>query len=388
MIRVRVPLRILLATGACALSASGCGDPTGGRGDTPLEFVAVSAGSHHSCALTTDGTAYCWGFDGTSGKPSTVPEAVPGGLRFQSIAAGTVYTCGISTSGETYCWGLGNAFGYEPVNSSVPAPVRVTELSFAQLSAGEFSVCGTTAAGDAHCWSPWTRTLGPVAEGTRLGSLTHYQSTVATTPGGGGGRIYEHRCGIRDGSVLCWGDNRHGELGIGTRDSVFTPTPVASAADFHAVTAGYGFSCALAGDGEVHCWGSGQHGRLGNGGAADALVPTPVDAGIAFARLNSGSHHSCGITSDARAYCWGLNNTGQIGNGEGGTRFQSPALQGPVPTEVLGGHRWTTISAGAWHTCGVTTDGDVYCWGDNLNGQLGDGTTTQRTTPVPVAFER
>src|SRR5438093_9846733 len=146
------------------------------------------------------------------------------------------------------------------------------------------------------------------------------------------------------------------------------------------VDAGGFHSCALTAAGQAFCWGN-NRGQLGDGTPFDRLVPTAVAGGLTFAALSAGDGASCGLTPTGAAYCWGFNNSGQLGDGTTTDRLS--------PTPVAGGLTFAMLSAGnnaaGGHTCGVTTSGATYCWGRNANGQLGDGTTTDRLVPTPIA---
>lgn len=220
--------------------------------------------------------------------------------------------------------------------------------------------------------------------GTRRGDVVSF----TTTDGPGGGWISvsagsAHACGIRDGgTAYCWGDNNVGELGTGAADVLAHPVPLAVSGGlrFQQVTAGAGHSCGRT-DGAAYCWGHNSHGKLGNPGVSvsGSPFPVPVTGGFTFAALSAGDDHTCGLTPSGEAYCWGNNIDGQLGIG-----FAD--LQGhPAPEPVAGGHMFTSISSGRHYTCAVATDGVAYCWGANAQGQVGDGSTTARSAPTPVA---
>jgi alpha-tubulin suppressor-like RCC1 family protein len=105
-----------------------------------------------------------------------------------------------------------------------------------------------------------------------------------------------------------------------------------------------------------------------------------VAGGLSFAAMETGGVHTCGITGDGVTYCWGNNLDGQLGDGTK-TGRSSPVL-------VEGAPRFAAVAPGGTHTCGITAAGAVYCWGRNAEGQLGDGTTTDRLTPAPVVLSR
>jgi alpha-tubulin suppressor-like RCC1 family protein len=128
----------------------------------------------------------------------------------------------------------------------------------------------------------------------------------------------------------------------------------------------------------VFCWGGNPNGELGDGTTAGHLTPKPVAGGLRFDAVSTGTEHTCGVTLTQRAYCWGRNLAGGLGDGTLSDRLS--------PTPVAGGLTFRGIAAGYRDTCGrVVTSNVAYCWGLNNRGQVGDGTTMDRLTPVPVA---
>jgi alpha-tubulin suppressor-like RCC1 family protein len=171
---------------------------------------------------------------------------------------------------------------------------------------------------------------------------------------------------------------------LGCRDaqSPTAPEPApalaatATALAFYQVTGGGSFSCGLTTANKGYCWGDG--GALGDGTAISRLTPVAVQGGLQFRLLSAGVFHTCGVTTDYRAYCWGHSAYGEVGQ----QPYASDALS---PAPVAGGRKFRQMDAGLWHTCGVTyPDNRAYCWGYNFYGQLGDGTSTTRQTPVAV----
>jgi alpha-tubulin suppressor-like RCC1 family protein len=153
-----------------------------------------------------------------------------------------------------------------------------------------------------------------------------------------------------------------------------TTTPLT----FSMVAAGGWHTCGVLPTNYAYCWGQNTDGRLGDGTTQNRSRPTPVARGLRFVQVDAGYYHSCGVTVTNLAFCWGLSNYGQLGNGGIRTRLQ--------PVIVADGQiRFRQVSLGPLHSCGITTEDRAYCWGANFGGQLGDGTTTQRPRPVPVA---
>jgi alpha-tubulin suppressor-like RCC1 family protein len=149
------------------------------------------------------------------------------------------------------------------------------------------------------------------------------------------------------------------------------------------VSAGEGFSCALRRDGTAFCWGSNDHGELGTGTRGASLEPVRVSTALRFASVSTGSTFACALTTDGEAYCWG--NAGPDDEGPGAV--PGARIERRVPSAVAGEHKFASLSAGGAHACGVTTSGIAYCWGENDEGQLGDGTTKASEVPVRVASD-
>ena len=141
-------------------------------------------------------------------------------------------------------------------------------------------------------------------------------------------------------------------------------------------------ACAIKSDGTLACWGAGDNGRLGDGSGNSRSTPVYVSAlGTGVAQVAAGGTHTCAVKTDGSLWCWGYNAYGQLGDGTTTGRV--------VPTLVAGGHAFAAVSAGPivpffGHTCGVTTSGAVYCWGDNLTLQLGVPALTHSNAPVRV----
>jgi alpha-tubulin suppressor-like RCC1 family protein len=199
-----------------------------------------------------------------------------------------------------------------------------------------------------------------------------------------------HSCGVTvDGVVYCWGLNKDNQLGNDSVDQSKRPLAIASAAIFRQVSAGGQHTCAIASDTTAYCWGDFEHGRLGIGSSVGERLrrkehqatPAAVDGGMTFRSLSAAGVHTCGVTTGGKGYCWGDNLDGRLGTGGG---FWTARKWDTKPSAVAGDLTFTMISAGDYHTCGVTSEGAVYCWGGNGNGQLGDGTTKGSSKPVRV----
>ncbi len=283
-----------------------------------LTFAQLDAGLFHTCGVTTDARAFCWGDGGAKlGTGSTdttpTPAEVSGGLRFVSVSAGWRHTCGVTGDGDAYCWGsdveglLGN--GPDAGDSLTPVPV-VGGIRFVALSAGGRHTCGLGVAGKLYCWGDNGR--GPLGNGMATGRSQipvavlgddEFTAVMASA--------HDTSCGIRiDGILLCWGHNDVGQLGRGARSkhelTLATPTglgPVRS------VSGGGLHVCAVGVDGTGYCWGSisGAWGELGDGRFEESLVPVQVAEIGNLSSIAAGPRSTCGVTTDNVAYCWGWN---------------------------------------------------------------------------------
>lgn len=187
-----------------------------------------------------------------------------------------------------------------------------------------------------------------------------------------------HTCGITVLKVAyCWGFNGLGQGGIGSNVTWNGPQAVIGNIAFTSIATGAAHSCGINDQGAAYCWGDNSGGQLGTGNNNQALIPTPVTGGLTFdtTSITAGRFHTCALTTTGQAYCWGANASGQLGDAS-----NSPKN---APTAV-GGGPFSGISAGVSHTCAVTTAGAAYCWGDNTTGELGDGGNSPSNTPVAV----
>jgi alpha-tubulin suppressor-like RCC1 family protein len=197
-----------------------------------------------------------------------------------------------------------------------------------------------------------------------------------------------HTCAIdEDDEVFCWGANQYGQLGIGAPDNDphTSPVSVPLPDDTDTMATGWYHTCAVALNGAVYCWGDKRHGQLGIGSASQDPTPDPqLVPGMTFTSMTAGGYHTCGVQTDQTAFCWGRNLNGQVGYAE------NTFTDVHTPTPVFNSPSFPIVSAGSLHTCALAADGTPWCWGDNNAWQLGMGETEffpNDDQPVPVKVD-
>jgi alpha-tubulin suppressor-like RCC1 family protein len=387
--RVRQLTRVLSA--ALLATALGCGDeatsPTAPKAGPELattstqmlSFRQVNLGRAHTCGVTTDNLAYCWGNNrfGQLGDGTTTDHITPGpvarGLSFRQVDGADTHTCGVTDGDLAYCWGK-KLDG----RNLRPVPLDRT-LRFRQVTAGGNSsltvTCGVTTDDQAYCAG--RNDQGQLGDGT-----TTDRSDLVPVAGGLRFRQVSagasHACGVTtDDRAYCWGNASL--LGNGSnQENSSVPVAVAGELRFRQVSAGITHTCGVTTDNRAYCWGFNHFGAIGDGTKDnDVLAPAAVAGGLSFRQVSAGYLFSCGATTGNVAYCWGHNDQGQLGDGTLRDRLTPAAVSGGLPFRQLG--------AGVLHSCGVTTGNVAYCWGHNGFGQLGDGTTSRRLRPRRVA---
>ena len=437
--------------------------------DAATTAVSISLGGAFSCALLADGSAKCWGYNfsgqlgsGSTSMSSFVPVSVSGfdgslpSKRLVAISAGYSHACAVSADALVWCWGSDSS-GQLGDGQSLDAlqPVTVSGISAGSISTAEYGTIGMGTPGlvrDLSTSNPTRNSvdlswLAPLDDGgssivnyrvrfkalggqhwhtfshapsdateltvTGLAEKTSYAFQVAALNSGGNLGPWEgellfpkvgdsHACAVIIDSIIdssaepdlrCWGSDESQALGNGPAGDSFTPSPIsginsAFGGEAFPGTIGVGFTCVSMGDdSSAKCWGANTSGQLGDGTTTNRSTPVAVRYGANSKRLkyayelSAGRAHACAVVDGGEVWCWGANNHGQLGNGTTTDSTRARLVNG-----LSGGG--DQVVTGADFTCVMFEDLNpgqaVECWGANDHGQLGDGTTVERHTPVRV----
>lgn len=415
---------------------------------------AIDVYGSHACALTSSGGVKCWGFndvgqlgDGTTTNSSSPVDVVGLSSGVSAISVGERYTCALTSSGGVKCWGM-NGYGAlgDGTYTDRHTPVDVAGLSSGviAISAGPAHTCALTTGGGVKCWG--ANHFGQLGDGTTSNSNTPINvvglsSGVNAIAVGGTLAIFDvgYTCALlSSGAVKCWGINSHGELGDGTYTTRPTPDFVAGISTASAISSGGGHTCVLTPAGgqfipAVMCWGENVFGELGDGTTTASNIPVGVyglfDGGVysGISAISTGMNHTCARLPSGLIKCWGMNSQGQLGDGATTDRYTPVNVLGMGTYYLASGQKHTgvilkphlvkfwgdnssgqtgngtninynipvqvtdlisptiSIGAGSEHSCAVLDGGALRCWGSNLDGQIGDGSTSPRWLPVQVS---
>ncbi len=381
----------------------------------------VASGGSHTMALKGDGTVWTWGYngfdqlgDGLFVSQRTTPLQVKGPLGtgilggVSAIDGGSFHTLCVRVDGTVWAWGR-NEYGQlgDGTTTTRKTPVQVKGPGGVGVLTGVTAVAGglghtIALKSDGTVWAWGNNDYGQLGDGTG-GVADRYTPVQVKGPGGVGvltgvtaiaSGSYSSIALQGDGTVWAWGWNDTGQLGDGTTTDRYTPVQVKGPGGVGvltgvtAISSDWHHTIALKGDGTVWAWGYNYYGQLGDGTATDRHTPVQVKGYAGWGVLTgitavaSASTHNIALTSDGTVYAWGLNNDGQLGDGTT-TLWRTPVqVKGPGGLGMLTGV--TAVAGGVKHTIALKSDGTVWAWGNNEYGQLGDGTTIDRTTPVQV----
>jgi alpha-tubulin suppressor-like RCC1 family protein len=415
----------VICDSACTLDASGCAGCGNticdtGEGEDPQNCAAdcgpqqVAAGKNFTCILQGDGTVGCFGTNefGQLGNGvatgSNTPVLVDGLDNAIAIAVGGRHACAVRSDNTVWCWG-NNSHGQlgDGTDTDSASPVAVVGISNATptIAAGGEHTCVVLDDGTAACWGQNNR--GQLGNDSIVESWTPVAVRILTNIGALAAGL-QHTCATQSEpspglgtEVYCWGENNRMQLGVMIFMASYAQLPTMtmnlSALIFsHELALGAYHTCVsyrgMFGFAPVYCWGDNGSGALGDGTTENRMEagdPIPelddvqhISAGghRTFVALNTWSYHghSCAVLGSGAVRCWGENEFGQLGDGSTTDRLS--------PVDVFGLLNVKYVTAGPYHSCALLSDRTVQCWGANDEGQLGDGSYLSSSTPQPVSF--
>lgn len=394
---VKGPALSVATTGIVSAKALGSdtvtatvGSVSGSTGVTVKgQWAAVAAGGKHNVARHLDGNLYAWGanLSGQLGDNTTVghgkPALVSGAnTTWRQIAAGEFHTLALRADGSLWAWGFNQ-------NGQLGDGTQTARLVPTKIGTGKWQY---VAAGKAHSvaiddkgviWA-WGRNAdGQLGDGTQIDRLAPVRLGPATTTvtytavAAGDTHSMARRA---DGALLAWGGNAKGQLGNGTVAASLAPAQVGTAS-WVSLSAGASHSVAIRSDGTLWTWGDNAQGQLGLNIAANVNKMEPQQvllAGTAnnWSAIAAGGGHTLALRTDGSLWTWGSNSNGQVGNDTLNNQF--------APVQIGSSTAWTAIAAGSQHSVAMMVDNTLWAWGLNLDGQLGNGQTTDQKVPVLV----
>lgn len=366
---------------------------------SPVQVAGVSnirhiaTGMFHSLAVRSDGTVWAWGNDATGqlGNNATLadqptPVQVSGMANVQHVAAGMMHSLAVRTDGTAWAWGSDQygQLGDGAALTTRPTPVQVTGLSSIRqvAAAGSGGSYSLALRSDGTVWTWGDNSYGQLGiAGAPANQPTPLQVTGLTSVREISAGAYHAVAARFDGSAAAWGRDNYGQLGDDAPEvDATTPVPV-DIADIRSVSAGAHHTLAVLDDGSMWSWGNDAQGQLGND--EDFLgqplpVAVPCTSACAFIQVSTSGYHNVALRSDGTVWTWGNDGDGQLGN-------DASMVSQSVPVQVSGLTGVRQVAAGWTHSMALRNDGTVWTWGDDGEGQLGnDATLQRRTTPVQV----
>jgi len=340
----------------------------------PAGFVRIDTGGDVACAVTAAGAAWCWGDNfsgelggGTAGGHSAIPVRVAGSQVWVTVQPIRDHedgaTCGLTTPGEVWCWGWGGQgeLGRGPgfTGGSVTPGLVTGNHVFVRLESMEEGYCGIKSNSETWCWGSITSgALGTAGEMERFAPTRIVSQLSLTQVVGGTSSV---TCGLTTiAEVWCWGYVRMAHIAAPIQITGLPPIS-------HVASSGLD-GCGVTSAGAVWCW---------NIAFDQPHTPTLLGGGHQFMFIEGGGGHYCGLKANGEAWCWGNGSLGGLGDG-------SQNVTRPEPVRVNGGHLFTSITVADWNHCGRKANGELWCWGYNWDGEIGDGTFLTRLEPVKV----
>lgn len=354
---------------------------------TDNNWVGISSGNGHSIGLKSDGTIRAWGVnyhgqlgDGTTGSKSTPIQTSLLPNIWISIATGGWYGIGLKSDGTLWAWGS-NVFGQlgDGTNVDKSSPLQIgTDNNWMSITTGRYHTLGLKS--DGTLWTWGANNYGQLGDGTttnrnsplQIGTDNKWVSTA-------GGAWYS--LGLKsDGTLWAFGMNYNGQLGDGTLTNRNIPVQIGTDDKWIRITAGQYHTLGLKSNGTLWAWGANGFGQLGDGTNTNRNIPVQIGMDNKWVSIAGGEEHSIGLKSDGTILTWGRNDYyGALGDG---TTINRNSLM-----QIGTDNKWIQIAAGDDHTLALKSDGTIFFWGRNDDGQLGDGTNINKSIPLQIATD-
>ena len=300
-------------------------------------WQVVSAGNNHSVAVQTDGTLWAWGDndggqlgDGTTDDKYTITQ-IGTETDWESVAAGSLTSYGIKSDGTLWAWGFGG---------------------LGSLGNGLFG-------DDNYSYVP-----------IMVGTNDNWSKVDA---------FFGHVVALRiDGSLWAWGFNLYGQVGDDTFQDKNVPVQIGTDNDWQFIDCGFDQSFGIKTDGTLWAWGQNDVGQLGDGTNIDRNIPTQIGSSNNWQNVSTGAYTTLSIKTDGSLWSWGSNDSWQLGTGQ-----TMPGMN--IPLRVGTANDWMTVSAGAFHSTALKTDGTLWVWGEGFYG-FGDGTNIPKDFPTQIGI--
>jgi alpha-tubulin suppressor-like RCC1 family protein len=352
----------------------------------PAGIKQLAAGGEFTCALLTNGGIRCWGRndEGVLGDNTTVSTTSPPLVNavsnisdITSISAGGATVCALRSGGTARCWGANGSGQLGTGTTTNIANLMGPDVALSGVKAittTGATTCALLSDKTVRCWGAGD--LGELGDGT----TSVYRATPdVPVVGLTNGAAVSGTCALLDTTgMVCWGGNGGGTLGDGTGMSSSVPVNVLGLTNVISMGAGSSHACAIASDG-VHCWGFNAFGQCGEGRQLRTLYEPSMSVLTNAKSVGVGAMHTCALLNSGFVRCWGENSSGAVGDG-------TTTTERIEPVAVAGLSGVASLTVGGVHNCALRDSGEIYCWGGNGFGQLGDGTFDNRFTPVNIGW--